>query len=153
MMAAKILQAFDLASSDTREQVIIGIAERLGDGDLRCFQNARRRLEHRFDILCGTSKVSGIQLPHEIQLQIVDLLEITDIYHCTNVCRQWRGLLLQCRQLTDDLLKKYFPAHFDKICDESEGLHQAIRKRHLRDSGRFRTRRVLALFFSPVEVY
>lgn len=147
MMAAKLLRAFDLASSDTREQVIIGIAERLGDDELRCFQNALGRLEHRFDILCGTSKFSGAQLPHEIQLQIVDLLEITDIYYCTNVCRQWRRLLLECRQLTDDLLKKYFSAHFDKMCDKSELLHQAIRRRHLRDSGRFRTRQVWLLCF------
>ncbi|KAG6360025.1 hypothetical protein INS49_011081 [Diaporthe citri] len=106
-MAAKLLRAFDVASSDAREQIILGIAERLSDDELQCFQTALQRLERRFDVLCGVSKSSGANLPHEIQLQIVDLLDITDIYYCTNVCRRWRGLLLQCEQLTDDLLKKF----------------------------------------------
>lgn len=136
-MAANLLRAFDLASPDTREQFIIGFSERLSDDELRCFQDARRRLEHRFDMLCGISSISGLQLPHEIQLQIVGLLGITDIYYCLNVCRQWRYLLLQC---TEDLPTKYFPGHFDKTRDEPERLHRAIRKRHFRDSGRFRTR-------------
>jgi hypothetical protein len=33
------------------------------------------------------------------------------------------------------------------MCDKSELLHQAIRRRHLRDSGRFRTRQVSLLCF------
>lgn len=142
IMAAKILRAFDLASSDVREQIILGIAERLNDDELGCFQTALQRLERRFDILCGVSKTSGAQLPHEIQLQIVDLLDISDIYYCTNVCRKWRCLLLQCEQLTDDLLKKWFPAFFEDDHKSSERLHQIIRRRHLRDTGRFRTRQV-----------
>lgn len=144
-MAANFLRAFDLASPDTREQVIIGIAERLGQDELRFFQDARRRSEHRVDILCGTSNVSRAQLPHEIQLQIVGLLGVTDLYYCTNVCHQWRCLLLQCRQLTDDLLKKHFPGYFDEMRDGPETLHQALRKRYLRDSARFRTRQVSPL--------
>lgn len=142
MMAAKLLRAFDLASSDAREQIILGIAERLSNDEIQCFQTALQRLENRFDVLCGVSKASGAQLPHEIQLQIVDLLDITDIYYCTNVCRKWRCLLLQCEQLTDDLLKKWFPALSERACQSSELLHQVIRRRHLRDTGRFRTRQV-----------
>lgn len=140
-MAAKLLRTFDLASSDVREQVILGIAERLSDDERQCFQTALQRLERRFDVLCGTSKASGAQLPHEIQLQIVGLLDITDIYYCTNVCRKWRCLLLQCEQLTDDLLRKWFPSLSEKGCQSSE-LLQVIRRRHLRDTGRFRTRQV-----------
>lgn len=139
-MAAKLLRAFDLASSDIREQIILGIAERLSDDELQCFQTARQCLGRRFDILCGVSKASGAQMPHEIQLQIVDLLDITDIYYCINVCRDWRCLLLEYRQLTDDLLKRWFPALFDEGRGKPELLHQAIRKRHLRDTGRFRSR-------------
>lgn len=142
MMAAKLLRAFDLAGSEVREQIILGIAERLSDDELQCFQTARRRLERRFDVLCGVSKASGAQLPHEIQLQIFDLLDITDIYYCTNVCRKWRCLILQCEQLTDDLLKKWFPALVGNGCMSSERLHHIIRRRHLRDTGRFRTRQV-----------
>lgn len=141
MMSAKLLRAFDLASSDTREQIVLGIAERLSDDELQCFQTALRRLERRFDVLCGVSKSSGAKLPHEIQLQIVDMLDITDIYYCTNVCRKWRDLLLQCEQLTDDLLKKWFPSLSENGCQPSE-LLQVIRRRHLRDTGRFRTRQV-----------
>lgn len=147
MMAARLLRAFDLASSDAREQIILGIAERLSDDELQCFQTALERLERRFDVLCGVSKASGAQLPHEIQLQIVNLLDITDIYYCTNVCRKWRCLLLQCEQLTDDLLKKWLPALSDKGCQSSQLLHQAIRRRHLRDTGKFRTRQVNLLPF------
>ncbi|POS73762.1 hypothetical protein DHEL01_v207849 [Diaporthe helianthi] len=146
MMAADLLRVFDLASPSTREQFIVGMAERLGNDELRCFQDAQRRLDHRFDILCGQSNISGARLPHEIQLQIVSLLGITEIYYCTNVSRQWRCLLLQCRPLTDDLFKKYFPAYLDKMSDGSERLHQALRKRYLRDSGRFRTRFTCGVF-------
>lgn len=140
-MAAKLLRTFDMASSDAREQIILGIAERLSDDERQCFQTALQRLERRFDVLCGISKASGAQLPHEIQLQIVDLLDITDIYYCTKVCRKWRCLLLQCEQLTDDLLRKWFPSLSEKGCQSSE-LLQVIRRRHLRDTGRFRTRQV-----------
>jgi hypothetical protein len=146
-MAARFLREFELASSQTREQVILGIAERLCKDELHCFQTALRREEHRFDILCGTSKLSGDQLPPELQLQIVGLLDISDVYNCANACRRWRCLILQCRQLADDLLNKHFPAHFDKMCDKPELLHQTMRRRYLRDSGRFRTRQVSHLWF------
>ncbi|KAG8164152.1 hypothetical protein KVR01_006070 [Diaporthe batatas] len=148
-MAASLLRAFGLASPDTREQVIIGIAERLGEDELRLFQEARRRLEHRVDILCGTSRVSRAQLPHEIQLQIVSLLGVTDLYHCTNVCRRWRCLLLQSSQLSDNLLKKHFPGFFDDTYNAPETLPKALRKRYLRDSARFRTRFTCGLFKNP----
>lgn len=141
-MAAKFLRAFDLASSDVREQIIVGVVERLSDDEVQCCQTALQNLDRRFDILCGISKASGAYMPHEIQLQIVDLLDITDIYYCINVCRKWRCLLLECRQLSDDLFRKWFPALLDEECIKSELLHRAIRRRYLRDTGRFRSRQV-----------
>lgn len=142
MMAANFLRAFDLASSGIKEQIIFGIAERFGEDDLRCLQTALRRSERRFDVLCGTSKTSGAQIPHEIQLQIVEQLDITDLYYCTNVCRKWRCLILKSKRLTNGLLKNWFPALVGGGCDSPELLHQAIRRRHLRSTGRFRSRQV-----------
>lgn len=149
MMAAAFLQAFDSASSDTRQQVICNIVGHLSDDELRCFQGALKRLERRFDILCGVSKSSGASMPHEIQLQIVDLLDITDLYYCTNVCREWRHLFRHCELLTDDLLKKWFPALSDGGRDKSQLLYQAIRRKHFRDTGRFRSRQVNLLHSCP----
>lgn len=146
-MAAIFLQAFDLASSDTRQQVICSIVEHLSDDELRCFQDALQRLKCRFDILCGVSKSSGASMPHEIQLQIIGLLDITDLYYCTNVCREWRQLFRHCELLTDDLLKKWFPALSDEGRDKSQLLYQAIRRKHFRDTGRFRLRQVRLLHF------
>ena len=145
MMAANFLRGFDLASSDTRQHVIVGIAERLSDDELESFQTILQHLGRRFDVLCGVSKASGAQMPHEIQLQIVDLLDITDIYYCINVCRKWRCVILKSRQMTDGLRKKWFMALRNGGGDSSELLYQAIRRRHFRGTGRFRSRQVSLL--------
>ncbi|KAL1861638.1 hypothetical protein Daus18300_008754 [Diaporthe australafricana] len=143
-MAARFLETFDFADSDTREQIVFGIVGRLTSDELGYLQTALQRLERRFDILCGVSKGSGAQLPYEIQLQIIQQLNVTEVYYFTNVCRRWRELVLQSEQLIDDLLEKWFPAviYGETMLPSHKSalLHQATRKRHLRDSARFRSR-------------
>ncbi|KAJ0124880.1 hypothetical protein J7T55_006223 [Diaporthe amygdali] len=150
-MAATLIRDFDLANSGAREQIILGIVDRATEKELDILQAALRRSRRRVDILCGVLKGSGAEMPHEIQLQIIQLLGFTDIYYCASVCRKWRRLFLHSEQLTDDLLKERFPALDDKttLPDKSKALYQAIRKRHLRDTARFRSRQPNGLF--PVD--
>lgn len=134
-----LLRAFDLATSDQRENILRGLVDRLSRDEVLSLDKFRSWRDARFDILSS--------LPAELQLCVVDRLNIRDVYPCTLVCRSWAVLFLNAKPIVNHLLSEWFPLlrHEASAREKSLMLSRAVRLRHYRSTGRFRCRMTFPL--------
>lgn len=134
--AAKLLRDFDLADPSERYAMIRGLVDRISLDEAKCLTKAC----HKQDIL------GHDRLPLEIRLMIVQHLDISDVYNCAYlVCHEWRNLFLGHGLMIEDVFQKWFPCLYDKDMpaeDMMDLYSRTMKRRNLRDMGRFQTRLV-----------
>ncbi|KAK7748089.1 hypothetical protein SLS53_001341 [Cytospora paraplurivora] len=132
--ASRVLRFFDLASPTEREDILLGLIDRISLDEVEFLAKAR----HKSDIF------GHDRMPLEIRFMIVQYLEITDICNCALlVCRKWTNLFMKSDAMAQDVLQTWFPCLYHRtmpVRDMLELFAQVIMKRYLQNTGRFQTR-------------